>query len=670
MLWLLILVPGLGGLGLLLAAPRRVAAGLGASLLLAVAAVAFAAAWWQPASGLSWGGPLALQLEVASAARFLVVLVPLVAAPIVLFAGSVYREDPGLRRLTGLLVGFVGVMEVVLVAGDLLTLLIGWELVAAFSWALIAQHWREDKPPQAALEAFVTVRFGAIGLFIAAGAAFAATGSLTLDGLAAAPGSTLSVVAAGVLLAALAKSAQVPFSFWLFSAMEGPSPVSALLHSATMVAAGAYVLVRLQPVLSSVPWFSQTVTALGLVSALAGGIVALLQTDFKRALAGSTTAQYGLMLIAVGAASVPGATAQLIAHAFFKSLLFLAAGLALAVAGTGDLGRLRLGRPQRAAAVFAGVGALALAGLPPLGGGFSKELVLAAAAGKSAWLGLGVLLAGFLSALYTARIYVLSYGPALLSRRSHQTNPGPAMDADATDAPWVSGGAADAGQAAGTPAPSGGRGVLTALGFLAVVTVLLGAIGLPAVEHWLERVSGGRLATDQTWLVSASLASIALAFGLTWVLARRRTLVTLSLPSAVQSWAADWLGLPTAVRRGVAEPVLVLALALRRFDDHVIDAGVLGTARSAVATAGRAMLFDDRVVDAAVWGVAKTGWLSALASRFWDDVVVDGAVEGLARANRWAGANVRRLQNGMVHDYYIIVVAGVALLVVVTALAS
>ena len=377
--------------------------------------MALAAAWLEPAASLSWGGPLRLQFAVTGAARILVVLVPVVAAPIVVFAGGVYRDDPGLRRLIGLLVAFVGAMELLLVAADLLTLLIAWELVAAFSWALIAHHWREAKPPQAALEAFVTVRFGAIGLFVAAGAAYAATGSLSFEALAGADATTLGLVAAGVLLAAAAKSAQVPFSYWLFSAMEGPSPVSALLHSATMVAAGAYALIRLQPVLGSVAWFGPAVVGLGLVSALAGGVVALLQTDFKRALAASTTAQYGLMLIAVGAGSVGAATAQLVTHAFFKSLLFLGAGLALSLAGTGDLGRLRLGRSQRVAAVLVGIGALSLAAVPPLGGAFSKEFVLAAAASWSPWLGAGVLLAGFLSALYAGRIFALSYGPALFA---------------------------------------------------------------------------------------------------------------------------------------------------------------------------------------------------------------------------------------------------------------
>jgi NADH-quinone oxidoreductase subunit L len=657
MIWLLILIPVLGGVALLVAVPRRASAAVGAAVLASLAAAALAAAWLEPATSLPWGGPLRLELSVVGAARILVVLVPVVAAPIVVFAGSVYRDDPGLRRLVGLMVAFAGAMELLLVAADLLTLLIAWELVAAFSWALIAHHWREAKPPQAALEAFVTVRFGAIGLFIAAGALYAATGSLSFGALTGAGATTLGLVAAGVLLAAAAKSAQVPFSYWLFSAMEGLSPVSALLHSATM-------LIRLQPALGSVPWFGPAVVAVGLVSALAGGVVALLQTDFKRALAASTTAQYGLMLIAVGAGSVGAATAQLVTHAFFKSLLFLGAGLALSLAGTGDLGRLRLGRGQRVAAVLVGIGALSLSAVPPLGGAFSKEFVLAAASAWSPWLGAGVLLAGFLSALYAGRIFALSYGPALFTGRTVPRADQTSARLETIPSPGARAATID------RPEPARGRSPLWAMGVLAAGSVLLGALALPSVEGALERLTAGQLVAGRAWQFAAALGSIAAAFALVWMLSRSGRLLTLGVPARAQVQLADWLGLPTAVRRGVAEPVFVVARTLRRFDDHVIDAGVWGTARSALSLAARAMTFDERVVDAAVWGVAKAGWLAALASRVWDDVVVDGAVEGTAKANWWAGKAVRRLQNGMVHDYYIIVAVGVVIAVVVAAAAS
>lgn len=664
MVWPLVLIPVFGGVVLLAAVPRRAAMPVGSAVLASLAAAALAAAWLEPATSLPWGGPLRLELAVTGVARILVVLVPVVAAPIVVFAGSVYRDDPGLRRLIGLLVAFVGAMELLLVAADLLTLLIAWELVAAFSWALIAHQWREVKPPQAALEAFVTVRFGAIGLFVAAGAAYAATGSLSFGAIAGADGTTLGLIAAGVLLAAAAKSAQLPFSYWLFSAMEGPSPVSALLHSATMVAAGAYVLIRLQPVLGSVAWFGPTVAVLGLASALAGGVVALLQTDFKRALAASTTAQYGLMLIAVGAGSVGAATAQLVTHAFFKSLLFLGAGLALSLAGTGDLGRLRLGRGQRVAAALFGIGALSLAAVPPLGGAFSKELVLTAATAWWPWLGAGVLAAGFLSALYAGRLFALSYGPALIAARASRQSAQTPARLEAVQSLGACAATVDC------PEPLRTRSPLSAMGILAAGSVLLGVLALPTGERALESLVSGHLASGQVWELAASLGSIAAAFALAWALSRRGLLLTLGISRRAQAQLADWLGLPTAVRRGVAEPILAVARSLRRFDDHVIDVGVWTTAASAVRLAAHALTFDDRIVDGLVWGVARVSWLTAVGSRIWDDLVIDGAVEWTARANWWAGKTVRRLQNGMVHDYYIIVAVGVVIAVGIAAAAS
>lgn len=676
MVWLLVLLPIALGLVLAVAAPRRQVGLAGAAALAAVLGVAAAAALERPASTLRWAGLLQLELSVAEVSRLLVVLVPAVALPIVAFAGGLYGDDPAVRRLVGLLVAFVGAMELLLVAADLLTLLIAWELVAAFSWALIAHHWREERPPLAALEAFLTVRFGAIGLFVAAGALLAGASSLSLAALPRLDGGALAVVAAGVLLAAAAKSAQLPFSSWLFAAMEGPSPVSALLHSATMVAAGAYVVIRLQPALSAVAWFGPAVMALGIAGALAGGLVALLQTDFKRALAASTTAQYGLMFIAVGAGWPGAATAQLVTHAFFKSLLFLAAGFALSIAGTGDLGRLRLGRPERALAVLTGIGALALAAVPPLGGAFSKDLVLAAAAARSSWVGAAVVGAGLLSALYAARLYVLSYGPALWPAGGHDVRdsrplpshiassriPPGAMDASAVR---LGACAAEFGGCAADPPPASPRRLpQLAMGYLAAVTVALGVLGLPAVEHLLERLSGVSLAPTVGWQLAATIGSVVAAFVIVWALARRRILLTLGMQEGAQAALADWLGLPVVVHRGVAGSVLVVAGALRRFDDRVIDAGVWATAATGLRAAGRLLVFDDRIVDAAVWGVARSTWLTAVASRLWDDYVIDGAVEALAAANRWAGATVRRLQNGMVHDYYIVVAVGVVVTVV------
>src|SRR5690606_3093805 len=177
-----------------------------------------------------------------------------------------------------------------------------------------------------------------------AGMTFAATGRLGYDDLAAVDGARQDALAAGLLLAVAAKSAQLPFSPWLFSAMAGPTPVSALLHSATLVSAGAYLLIRVAPALEAVGWFLPAIAGIGMATALAGGAIAVLQSQAKRALAASTSAQHGLMFVAIGAGSTAAAGAQLVTHAAFKSLLFLGAGVAIHTAGNGDLGGMGLGR--------------------------------------------------------------------------------------------------------------------------------------------------------------------------------------------------------------------------------------------------------------------------------------------------------------------------------------
>lgn len=655
MIWLPIFLPVIAGLGVGFAVPRR---GLGATAALAMIATAALGLWAASvgaSADLSWGGLLQLRFELTGAAGILIVLVPVVAAPVIAFATWEYADDPDLRRLVGLLLAFVGSMELLVAAGDLLSLVIGWELVAAFSWALIAHNWRAAKPPQAAFDAYLTVRFGGVGLFVAAGAVFASTGSLDYTALGSTGRPWLDVAAAGLLLAAASKSAQVPFSQWLFSAMEGPAPVSALLHSATMVAAGAYALIRLAPFFAPLDWFGPAVIAIGMISALAGGVIAAVQTDFKRVLAGSTAAQYGLMFVAIGVASTTAATAHLITHAFFKSLLFLGAGVALATAGTGNLAHLRLGSGKRVVAVFFGVGVLALAAVPPLGGAVSKAAILAAAVDYSPWVGAGVFLAGFLSAFYAARLFTLAFG-------------------------WVGGdprgSAVEEGHSPPRPGDSRStaRGLLSGevwpMGALAGTSVLMGLLRVPAVWRQLEQLSVAREAAEPLWQLALSLLAIAAAFTAVRVLHRRGRLLSLGLAPDTQARVADWFGAPFVARRGVAEPTFALAVLLRRLDDRVIDVGVWGIARAAFGSAGRLRSLDERIVDGAVRGVACATMCGAAASRAADDLGIDGAVEWIARAGWWSGRQVRGLQTGLSHQYYVVVVVGLVLVLAVTAVAT
>ncbi len=322
---------------------------------------------------------------------------PLVALPIVAYAGfhelsddASGRAGHGGARLLALIVAFVGAMQWLVLANDLLTLLIAWELIGACSWALIGYRWGETEVTRQALTAFLTTRCGDLGLYIAAAAVFAGSGGFGYADLAALDGALLDVAVAGIVLAAAAKSAQLPFSAWLFAAMAGPVPVSALLHAATLVAAGLYLLARLQPILDGVAWFAPLVIALGLATALAGALTAICQGHAKKLLAASTSSQYGLMWLAVGAGFPAVALVHFVAHAFMKAGLFLSAGLAAHESGSYQLAGMRLGRRLPGVAATTLISSLALAGMIPLGSAWSKEQIASAASQQAVWLALGV----------------------------------------------------------------------------------------------------------------------------------------------------------------------------------------------------------------------------------------------------------------------------------------
>ncbi|MEO6042778.1 MAG: proton-conducting transporter membrane subunit [Tepidiformaceae bacterium] len=627
---------------LLLRGHPRGLAPVGVSALLGTLALGGWAAATEPTMVWDWSPAIRTGLAVEGFSRVMVLLVPAITVPIFVYAAATEKE--GRLRLLTLLLAFTGAMLLLVCAVDFLMLLTAWELVGATSWALIGHGWREPDNARSAAQAFVTTRVGDLGLYVAGGALFAATGGFALADVGRASGWELNLIAAGVLFAAAAKSAQLPFSPWLFSAMAGPTPVSALLHSATLVAAGAYLLIRVAPQLDAVGWFTPAVAATGLATAIAGGIVASIQPHAKRALAGSTSAQYGLMFVAVGASSTAAAGVHLVTHAAFKSLLFLGAGVAIHASGTQSLAGMRLGRALPRIAVLSGVAALALAAVPPFGGAWSKEEIVAAGVHASPWLGAGVFVAGFLSAFYATRYQVLAFG-------------------------------------SGTPLTSGGGSTrpetlphhpnaweVGSLAVLAAATLGLSLLWLPAVDGLVEDATGGALFQSTPWELPVSLAMIVLALGTVWLFARQRRLGTLGLPGGVQEAAADWLGLPAATRLLVVTPVITLSRLLARFDDLVVDAGARGVGHVAEAAS---RLFSIRVewtFDGVVHAVATTTLQAALGSRTTDEAGIDGAVEGTASAVGSLGAQSRRLQTGLVHHYYVVLASGLAASIAVLAL--
>lgn len=408
LLWALVAVPLGGGVLLLVAGRRadRVAPGWALTVAAAAMGLAIAAAFRHPVAQAPLLDGLPVRLAVDGLSGLLAVTVTVVTLAVLLFSAAEFGPDEARARFFGLMLLFAGSMLVTVTAATLPVLLMGWEVMGATSWALIGYWWRDPERTSAADTAFLTTRTADLGLYLAAGAALASgrDATLSLDGLARADDPWLSLVTAGIIAAAFGKSAQLPFSFWLSKAMQGPSPVSALLHSATMVVAGAYLLLRTGPLLDASGWGDEVVAWTGAATALCLGLVAVAQTDLKQLLAASSCAQIGFMVLAAGAGATTGGTLQLIAHAAAKSLLFLAAGAWLTALGTQQLPEL-LGaaRHNRTAGVAFTVGAFSLAGLPPLSLWAAKDVLLAGALEASPWLYATGLAAALLSAVYSAK---------------------------------------------------------------------------------------------------------------------------------------------------------------------------------------------------------------------------------------------------------------------------
>jgi NADH-quinone oxidoreductase subunit L len=362
----------------------------------------------------------------------MLVVVTLVALCVQVFSLGYMHEEPrpAFGRYFAYHALFLFSMNVLVVAPNLLQLFAGWELVGVTSYLLIGFYFRKPSAARAALKAFWVTKFADMGFLVGLLVLFVASGSFGWDARLA-PG-TAEAVTLFFFLAVVGKSAQFPLHVWLPDAMEGPTPVSALLHAATMVAAGVFLVVRADPLFAQAPGTRAIMLGLGAATALFAACLALAQTDIKKVLAYSTCSQLGYMIAALGAGSAFAGFFHLTTHAFFKALLFLAAGSAIHAVHSNDIrdmGGLARRMPLTAGAFI--VGALALAGFPGLSGFFSKDVVLEAVEGKLGSLPWAALMAtAFLTAFYMGRVVIVAFfgspsGPAA----EHAHEPGWSMRA-------------------------------------------------------------------------------------------------------------------------------------------------------------------------------------------------------------------------------------------------
>ena len=470
-----------------------------------------------------------------------------VATLIFVYAIGYMHGDPGFSRFFVYLCLFAFSMLMLVLGNSLLVTFLGWEGVGACSYWLVSFWFSSEANASAGKKAFVTNRIGDWGFMVAMFLAFFALGSLNYTDLTAGAGglatSTATAIAVLLFVGACGKSAQLPLYIWLPDAMAGPTPVSAMLHAATMVTAGVYLMVRVSPLLVvAAPWVLTVIAVVGAVTALFAATVAVAQNDIKKVLAYSTVSQLGYMFLAVGSGAYVAAIFHMVTHAFFKALLFLGAGSVIhGMHEEQDMRRMgALRKLMPITAITFIVAWLAIAGIPPFSGFWSKDEILGFAWQKSPvlWL-IGVFTAG-LTAYYMAReVFLVFFGKA----RWNDPLPSEADAVKAHDAARAGEQTTDPDTAVTTPeedVPHGQVGdsppiephespwVMTApLVALAGLALVGGVINLPFTHvnfltQWLEPVVvGSERAMDVPGVVQIVLATISVVLGVIGILAAR-----------------------------------------------------------------------------------------------------------------------------------------------------
>ncbi len=359
--------------------------------------------------------PLGFFLDDLS--RLMLLVVSGVGALIHIYSLGYMRDDEGKSRYFAALSLFMFAMLGIVLANNFVMLFIFWELVGFTSYVLIGHWFERDSAAEAAKKAFLTTRVGDFGFMIGILMVWMATGSVVFDDIVAhlskitSNPSYLTITALLIFCGAVGKSAQFPLHVWLPDAMEGPTPVSALIHAATMVAAGVYLLVRVAFLIQASQTALLVIAWTGTITALLGALMATQQSDIKRILAYSTISQLGYMVMAVGLTSNEAAMFHLFTHAFFKALLFLAAGSVLvSLHHEQDIWKMG-GLAPKLKITFAtfAAGALALVGCPPFSGFFSKDAILALAYQRNAPIFVIGLTTAFLTAFYVSRAVVVVF---------------------------------------------------------------------------------------------------------------------------------------------------------------------------------------------------------------------------------------------------------------------
>ncbi|MFF5018541.1 NADH-quinone oxidoreductase subunit L [Streptomyces sp. NPDC001165] len=598
--------------------------------------------------------PIELSLDIDGFAALVAVLVAFVATCVQIYSTGYLRDDPRYPSYAALVSLFTSAMLLVVYSGDLIVLLVGWEVMGICSYFLVGHYWETPEARAASLKAFLVTKLGDVPFLIGLFALGTDAGSFQITrvlGAAASGGIDHPTLVALLLLAGVAgKSAQFPLHTWLPDAMAGPTPVSALIHAATMVAAGVYFVARLLPVFEASQAAMVVLAVMAAVTMTGSGLAALAQDDIKRVLAYSTIGQLGYMTGALAVGDRGAAVFHLLSHGAFKALLFLAAGVIIHAAGTNSLAamsRMSHLRDRVPDAYWTmTVALLALAAVPPFSGFFSKESVLGAAEhaatghtdhapGAAGWIVLAAgLLTALLTAAYATRLWLLAF------------------------------------RGKGAEAPDHGRQPLTmtvVLWVLAVPSLAFGGLAYRSLPAWFDSRD-----LTPTLLTSVLGTGLALVGGLLTYGTWQRTRVLAARVPAAPAPSFEWESLQgEAAAHPEGDASLVEAHALA---DHGPAYGDLAHAPDP----GRLLLGPlyrhaavgfhlDAVYSALFVRPVQAG---ASLVRFLDSAVVDTYVGGAAALPRLLGAAVRRAQTGNVQTYVSALLAGAVVLTVTVVLVA
>jgi NADH-quinone oxidoreductase subunit L len=548
---------------------------------------------WIPVGGLRVN--IGLLLDPLSIC--FVLLITGVGSLIHIFAVGYMSHDPERRRFFGYMNLFLAAMLLLVLADNYLGLYAGWEGVGLASYLLIGFWQFKPAAATAAKKAFIANRVGDAGLSLAIMLMFATFGTVTFTGVfGAVHGASRGVVTALgllLLLGACGKSAQLPLQSWLLDAMEGPTPVSALIHAATMVTAGVYLIVRSNPIFNLSPDARLAVTVVGAATLLFGAIIGCAKDDIKKALAGSTMSQIGYMVLAagLGPAGYAFAIAHLLAHGFFKAGLFLGAGsVKHEMDDEVDMRRFGgLAKVMPITTVTFIFGYLAIIGIPPFSGFFTKDPIIEAAFDKGgtsgAILGTCALLGAGITAFYMTRVVFMTFtGERRWDDKVHPHEAPPVMT---------------------SPMIVLAIGSLCAGGFLIIdnrlVNFLSPVVGSPPTSHGIFTVVSG-----------AALVLVVIGAGIAWVMYGRR------------------------------------------------EVPVTAPAGGILTVAARKELYGNAVNESVLMRPGQ--WLTRL-SVYFDNRGVDGLVNTIAAAMGGTSGRLRRVENGFVRSYALLMFLGAALLV-------